>query len=46
MLLDHVMAVTVLISSQYFELFCVQNLHILCSLQSAYLCADIILESH
>jgi hypothetical protein len=45
-LIDHVMAVTVLISSQYFELFCVQNFHILCSLRSAYLCTDIILQSH
>jgi len=40
------MAVTVLISSQYFELFCVQNLDILCSLQSAYVYTDTILESH
>jgi len=45
-LIDNIMSVTVFISSQYFELFCVQNLHILCSLQSAYLYTDTILESH
>jgi len=40
------MAVKFLISSQYFKLFCVQNLHILCSLQSAYLYTDTTLQSH
>jgi hypothetical protein len=40
------MTVTILISFQYFEFFCVQNLHILCSLQIAYLFTEFILESH
>ena len=40
------MNVTVLISFQYFELFCVQNLHTLCSFQIAYLCTSNILENH
>jgi len=45
-LIDNDMAVTVLISSQFFELYCVQNLDIFCSLQSAYMYTDNILESH
>jgi len=44
--MDHVMNVIVLIWFEYFELFCVKNLHILYSLQIVYLFTDFIPDSH